>query len=179
LFHNDDSQQTGSDHERKHKPENKMAQNSGDLQEKIESGKEAVAKHGLRYDAEWLKIVSSNPLLEGAAAVKEAPKNVFEMRQSAEAMLGFLFRSTPTPQGVEETKTEFESPDGTHKFTVSRFATAEHRAPPKEGEPLRPAILVSKRVARRHGPQPARAPSFLTSESFCRPSTGEATYPAL
>jgi hypothetical protein len=108
-----------------------------------ESAKTALQKkHGFRYDAEWLRALSGAAALEGAPVRKEW-KDVFELRSFTETLLGAVFRIQPYPEQVEETKFELDSPDGTHKFTVSQFATAEQRAPLKEGEPLRPAVLVS------------------------------------
>jgi hypothetical protein len=116
------------------------------LPEPLEEAKTAMQKkHGLRYDAEWLSVASANVPPEGTLPVKSEWKDVFELRAFTESFLGTLFRLAPYPEQVEETKVELDSPDGTHKFTLSRFATAEQRAPPKEGEPLRSAVLVSER----------------------------------
>lgn len=104
--------------------------------------KEEVQKHGMRYDPDWFKI-SSQAASIGDLPVKEEWKDVYELRDFTEKLLHTTFRLAPYPDEVEESKTEFDSPDGTHKFTVSRFATAEQRAPPKERESLRAAVLVS------------------------------------
>ncbi|OIW26510.1 hypothetical protein CONLIGDRAFT_634774 [Coniochaeta ligniaria NRRL 30616] len=108
----------------------------------LEAAKTALQKkHGLRYDAEWLKIASQAVPPEGTVPAKKEWKDVFELRAFTESLLGALFKIPPYPEQVQETKVELDSPDGTHSFTVSRFATAEQRAPPKEGEPLRSAVL--------------------------------------
>jgi hypothetical protein len=113
------------------------------LPERLESAKAALQKkHGLRYDPEWLQIVSAHAQPEGTPEKTEW-KDVFELRAFTQSLLGGMFRLAPYPEEVTETKVELDSPDGSHKFTVTRFATAEQRAPPKEGEPLRSAVLVS------------------------------------
>lgn len=112
--------------------------------DKIEAAKMAIFKHNLRYDTEWLRIATQAG--GGDAEVPTQWNNVLELRAFTENILGTIFRMAPSPKQVEETKTSFDSPDGTHQFTVSRFATAKQRAPPKEGEPLRPAVLVSEAV---------------------------------
>jgi hypothetical protein len=108
----------------------------------LETLQETVKKHGLRYDPDWMKI-ATQAASEGDMPVPDKWADVYELRNFTETILGTIFRLAPYPEEVEETKTEFDSPDGTHKFTVSRFATAEQRAPVKEGEPLRPAVLAS------------------------------------
>lgn len=114
-----------------------------DTSAKLETAiKQEVIKHGLRYDPEWARIAAQAPKV-GDLPVKDEWEDLFELRDFTENILHHVFRLSPYPEEVEETKTEFDSPDGTHKFTVSRFATAEQRAAPKEGEALRPAILVS------------------------------------
>lgn len=120
------------------------------LPEPLESARRALQKkHGLRYDAEWLRIASANTPPEGTPPVKSEWKDVFELRAFTESLLAAIFRLPAYPEQVLETKVELDSysPDGSgssRKFTVSRFATAEQRAPPKEGEPLRSAVLVSR-----------------------------------
>lgn len=108
----------------------------------LETIKQEVIKHGLRYDPEW-EHISSQAATIGDLPVKSKWEDLYELRSFTENILHRIFRLSPYPGEVEETETEFDSPDGTHKFTVSRFATAEQRAPPKEGENLRPAVLVS------------------------------------
>lgn len=100
---------------------------------------QAVAKlsTGLRFDPDWFKIASQS----GAGAPLPLFKDVFELRETVEASLRPMLLLASYPEDVEETKTELDSPDGTHKFTVSRFATKEQRTAMKDGEPLRPAVL--------------------------------------
>lgn len=108
-------------------------------------------KHGLRYDAEWLRTASANVPPEGTTPVKSEWKDVFELRAFTESILDAFFKLAPYPEQVEETKFELASPDTTRKVTVSRFATAEQRAPPQDGEPLRSAVLVGGRMVWRIG----------------------------
>ncbi len=116
------------------------------LPEQLGSAKTALQKkHGLRYDAEWRRVASTNVPPEGTLPVKSEWKDVFELRAFTESFLGAFFKLAPYPEQVQETKVELDSPDGTHKFTVSRFATAEQRAPPREGQLLRSAVLVRGR----------------------------------
>lgn len=103
----------------------------------MESGSIATkAASGLRYDPDWWKIAS-----QAEAPPQPELDDVFKLRAFAEELVHGITRREPYPDAVEETKTELDSPDGSHKFTVSRFATAEQRAPPEEGEPPRPAVL--------------------------------------
>ncbi|KAB5575287.1 alpha/beta hydrolase fold-domain-containing protein [Coniochaeta sp. 2T2.1] len=108
-------------------------------------------KHGLRYDAEWLRVVTAKADEAaaqsgdaGTLAVKPEWEDVFELRAFSESMLGAMFRAAPYPEEVTETKIELARPDGTGEggtFTLSRFATAEQRGELREGEGLRSANI--------------------------------------
>lgn len=133
------------------------------LPEPLQSVKTAMQrKHGLRYDAEWLRVVTAKTEEAaaqsgdsgGTLAVKPEWKDVFELRAFSESMLGAMFRAAPWPEEVTETKIELPRPDGTGEegtFTLSRFATAVHMAPLGEGEGLRSAVLVSTNGKMRSG----------------------------
>ncbi|KAH8903243.1 hypothetical protein BR93DRAFT_918506 [Coniochaeta sp. PMI_546] len=100
------------------------------LPEPLESAKTALQKkHGLRYDAEWLRIASANVAPEGTLPLKSKWKDVFELRAFTESLLGALFRLAPYPEQVEETKVELDSPDGTHKFTVIKIPETRQLTP--------------------------------------------------
>ena len=92
---------------------------------------------GLRFDAEWHQIVSQ----AGGQVAKPQFKDVLELRVFNDRAVALSHELAPPAEGVEETKTELPSPDGGPAFSVSRFATAAHRAPPADGEPPRPAVL--------------------------------------
>lgn len=102
----------------------------------MESGNIAVnLASSLRFDPGWLKLIAQSNM-------PPAPElnDVLSVREYTEKILATVFKLAPYPTDVTETKTELDSPDGTHKFTVSRFATAAHRSP-APGEAPQAAVL--------------------------------------
>lgn len=102
----------------------------------MEAGNIALDASGLRFDPAWQKLITQSNM-----PPTPYHEDVFGIRAWSEPLLFQIFRMAPYPAEVEETKTEHDGPDGTFKFTVSRFATAAHRAPLGDGEPARPAVL--------------------------------------
>ncbi|KAL0939627.1 arylesterase monooxygenase [Colletotrichum truncatum] len=79
-----------------------------------------MAANELRYDPEYLAVISARDGGEGPAPFKD----VWELRAWSEPMMRTVLRAQPTPEHVLETKIPFKSHDG-QEVNVFRYATKE------------------------------------------------------
>lgn len=99
---------------------------------------ESPAAGKLGYDPEYFEVVIKPLLAQGI--VRETYTNALDLRNFIDPYLGETFNLEPYPPSVKETKFEVKRTDGA-TVVLTRFATAEHTAPLKQGEPRRPAVL--------------------------------------
>ena len=110
--------------------------------------------NSLRFDPDLLKVLSALP-----NTPLPVPRDVFELRATANAALGAGVEAASVPAGIEETTLEFTAKDGTtlplYRFTPPSAAT---KTPPGQG---RPAVLFVHGGGMVSGSVPLFRPSIL------------------